>query len=170
MSFLNRVLIYQSIITYGIYVMFFTNTEIVSTHFKDDIMSFINDFSVLRPGLSIVQDNSDIIFKAIIICELIFALAALLNFKIFGLLEAFLVLFHGFIKFNPFNEANKFQFMYGIKYEFLLIIGVFFAILVDVTSVSSENKIDRDDTESTDTKNENDIKRSQSPKPKKKLE
>lgn len=175
MSFIYRILIYQSIIAFCVYSLFFSKVKEESMNFKDDLMQFFG------PSLNVISGHLDkfipFIYRGILILELVFAILAIFGLKLFGFFEGVLILLHGIIKYNPFTEANQFQYIYGLQFEFLLVLGLFFSIMVSLTG-SMEKVVDKEDeiekgnegekktTKIRDNSQEKNKNRSPSPNPK----
>lgn len=135
MSFLYRILIYQSVIVFSAYLLFFSKVNEHALSFKDELLTLSSSHKSLDFISNLLQNNNfELIFTGLLYAELSFAVLAILGLRFFGFLEAVIVFLHGIVMFNPFSEKVQYSNLYGIKYEFVLLVGLVLSMLVSATS------------------------------------
>ena len=151
MSFISRLFIYQSVIVYCLVSLFSEFTK-QSSEFKDSL--YLLSKNTKLTGLDgLIENYSSVLLTSLLSVELLFSIFALLGCRMFGFFNAFIVLFHGIVRYNPFNNSNtssskttKFDlydyktYFNHINYELLLVVGVCLSMLVSSTNnVNSYN-------------------------------
>ncbi len=168
MSFFYRILIYQSVIVFSAYLLFFSKVNEHALSFKDELLTLSSSHQSLDFISNLLQNNNfELIFTGLLYAELSFAVLAILGLRFFGFLEAVIVFLHGIVMFNPFSEKVQYSNLYGIKYEFVLLVGLVLSMLVSATSgiccaVVKKNLAEKVDKAKT-TSNSSDKSRSKSP-------
>lgn len=176
MSFFYRILIYQSVIVFTVYLLFFSKVREHALSFKDELLTL----SSVHRNLDFISDlvenkNFELFFTGLLYAELSFAVLAILGLSFFGFLEAVIVFLHGIVIFNPFSEKVQYSNLYGIKYEFVLLVGLVLSMLVSATSgtccsVNSESNKKVDKTKTTSNSNAQSRSKSPGSKDRKKLD
>jgi len=138
-NFFCRALVFQSVIIYGIYCLYYSNTSRHASNFKDELASFVSQNKETLGFLNGVlqSKNFDQIFESLLFVEIGLSIFSILGIQLFGFINALIVFAHGFIMYNPLDKSKKFQSLFGLRYEFILLIGLFLSMMVVLTSTTS---------------------------------
>ena len=99
-NFLCRLMVFQSIIVFTCYQLFYSNTEKHALNFKDDIINIIaksKNEQLEEIGANLGQNDFLPLYSGLLYTELTLAVLAIFKFNFLGMFNAVLIFCHGII-------------------------------------------------------------------------
>lgn len=161
MSLLIRVLIYQSLFLFGFNLIYFEKIHAFQMIFSTDLKSLASAFD----SLTFLNELAKLDVHFVIYACILSSIFAILNIQVFKLVSLFLTLSYGFICFSPYSTANMHQFIYGLRIDLILIVGLSISILSDYLHTNAISVVvinDKEYTKDNSDENNKSVKSSRS--------